>query len=165
MKKIITLTAILALIPVAAGSSIQYKKVPVKAKIANEKPEKLVVRIEKHIEKHGKGNVNARQLAVALSKTKYPKVLAAMGHTESNFNPYAVSRKGAKGIFQLLDYPKGMSIHDYHSNAQEAQRVLEKKMNTRIAKGNVWKAVELYCGTGSEAKVYRKKVYRRWQMI
>ena len=59
------------------------------------------------------GNLHALVVAAARQEGVPPPLLAAVVQAESNFNPRAVSRAGAKGLTQLMDgTAAGLGVHD-----------------------------------------------------
>lgn len=95
-------------------------------------------------------------------------LLIAMARVESSANPFAVSKVGARGVWQVMG--REASSRGYHpvymhlinENLVVAKDILYYK-SSRVNNG--WRAVRYYNGTGIHAKAYEKKVQKIYQTI
>lgn len=99
-----------------------------------------------------------------VSDSSCPLFMLALMKTESNFNPTAVSHKGAMGLGQVMPYHEKTlkdagiisemrDIFDIQAGVQATNFMWDTKMTQ--AKGNIDKALELYLGTHRESYVNR----------
>jgi len=102
----------------------------------------------------------AEQIVDSVVKTSYPLFLLALIKTESNFNPTAVSKKGAMGLGQIMPQHEKLLIQagilremrdvfNIPIGIQATEFVWEFKISE--AEGNINKALALYLG------VHRKR--------
>ncbi|MCL2760753.1 MAG: transglycosylase SLT domain-containing protein [Desulfuromonadales bacterium] len=74
----------------------------------------------------------------------------------------AVSRCGALGVWQLMPeraISHGFKPADMTNDEKCATAAIEElTLKLKMASGNISKAKRLYCGTGSEARVYESRV-------
>ena len=95
-------------------------------------------------------------------------LIAVLGvmEVESHFNPYVVSRKGARGLMQVmytiwkkeLDLKNTNELHDIEKGTEAGIRVLRKYLDKE--KNNMDKALKRYNGLGKGSDPnYIKKVY------
>ena len=83
-----------------------------------------------------------------------PDLIRAMIKTESNFNPKAVSPKGAQGLMQLMpDTAAGLGVEDAFDPSQNIQGGAEYMKNMLMNFGQVEKALAAYnAGPGAVQK-------------
>lgn len=84
-----------------------------------------------------------------------PKLIKAVIQTESNFNPNAVSRAGAKGLMQIMDFnSRAMGVKDPFDPAQNVDagaRILRGQLNHF---GDLSKAIAAYNAGGPTVDRY-----------
>ena len=127
-------------------------------KVIVTKQSAMTRRIARFALKYGVERDIALEFGEVLSKKKHPRVYAAIAARESSFNPRAIGTSGEKSAFQILNWPKGKNPRSIKVSADEAEVVLEVKKAS--AKGNLWKAVERYNGSGQQARNYAKDIKR-----
>lgn len=127
------------------GSTVSFKK---------QKP--LVTKLTRFALRHGANNGDAVEFAVALSRTKHPTILARIGARESGFNPKAHGTLDDSGAYQVRESNYGKVPEDIHGQTRQAERAFNDKL--KRAKGNVWKAVEFYNGSGPKARSYAQHI-------
>lgn len=98
-----------------------------------------------------------------------PGLVMAIVDVESNFNPYAISRAGARGLMQVMPFwlkeigKPGDSLFDVRTNLRFGCTILKHYLKKE--KGNITGALSRYNGSRGKYK-YPKKVYyaldNRW---
>lgn len=112
-------------------------------------------RLSEFFAKHG--SPAPREMAVAVSATKRPALMAAIAVRESNGTPWAVGDNGeAKGSFQVWDRYHGKVSSDPVEQALQAERILEDLVASE-PRGRLLHALSAY-NTGS----YHKRVGHRY---
>lgn len=96
----------------------------------------------------------------AASKFGLPAhILKTMGAVESEFIPTRVSPAGAVGVMQIMPFNFGLeglneqTARDPLSSIMAGASHLKRKI--KLAGGNFWKGVEMYNGSGPDARAYR----------
>lgn len=103
------------------------------------------------------GSPEPEAMACAVTKTKNPKLMAAMAVVESNGNHRAVGDSGAsKGAFQVQAKHWGEVPSTATEQAQQAERILEELVAS--SRGSLLKGLSKYNGRGQQAKRYADKV-------
>lgn len=99
-----------------------------------------------------------------------PELVLALIEVESNFNPYAISSAGARGLMQVMPFwlkeigKKGDSLFRVQTNLRYGCTIL--KYYLKKEHGNIPRALALYNGSAG-SRVYPERVYKayytRWQ--
>lgn len=90
-------------------------------------------------------------------------LITAMIENESSFYPTAISKVGAKGLMQIYTLEcntiplNERKLFEIDYNIQCGICILKDKL--RMANGNHYEAVKLYCGAGPVAERYAAKVF------
>lgn len=94
-----------------------------------------------------------------------PELVLAVIHVESNFNPYAISRVGARGLMQVMPFwlkeigRPGDSLFDVRTNLRYGCTILKYYLEKE--KGNLVHALARYNGSRGR-RTYPAKVYQVW---
>lgn len=98
-----------------------------------------------------------------------PNLVLAVIDVESNFNPYAISSAGARGLMQVMPFwlkeigKPGDSLFDIRTNLRYGCTILKHYLKKE--KGNITRALARYNGSRGKYR-YPKKVYHaldnRW---
>ena len=96
-----------------------------------------------------------------------PALVLSVIEVESNFNPYAISKAGARGLMQIMPFwlkvlgkdKQGESLFDMRTNLRYGCTILKHYLDKE--KGDITRALARY--NGSRGKYgYPKKVYSAW---
>jgi soluble lytic murein transglycosylase-like protein len=92
-----------------------------------------------------------------------PELVLAVIHVESNFNPYAISRVGARGLMQVMPFwmkeigKPGDSLFRLQTNLRYGCTILKYYLDKE--KGNLMHALARYNGSPGE-RTYPAKIYQ-----
>jgi len=128
---------------------------------------KLIQYVYRHSNKIDRST--ARHIVDEVLETKHPLILLSLMKAESDYNPSAVSRKGARGIGQVMWTKelkdKGVrtprDLFNIHTNVRAMEYVYDKKL--KRAHGNRLKAVEYYFGAHNSK--YLEKVVETYMRL
>lgn len=96
-----------------------------------------------------------------------PALVLSVIEVESNFNPYAISKAGARGLMQIMPFwlkilgkdKKGNSLFDVRTNLRYGCTILKHYLDKE--KGDITRALARYNGSRGKYN-YPKKVYHAW---
>jgi soluble lytic murein transglycosylase len=93
--------------------------------------------------------VTQKQLLYELAGTEKvdPMLLAAIIKSESGFNPFAESRRGALGLMQLMPDTAAQMAHELKINYQDADDLYTQEVNLRIGAHYFAKLLRSYNGS------------------
>ena len=163
MKRTLLVLALVALLPKICSSGVYSKHVTSESVIENRagvissvKRSSLSRRIEKFAVAHGADPAIAPELAELLAACEFPRVLAAMGAKESNFNPRAVGKAGEIGAWQVRAKYWGHPGRTLSSQALKSESILRDLVAE--SNGKLESAVRRYNGAGPKAVRYAAHV-------
>lgn len=106
------------------------------------------------------GSPEPEVMACAVTKTKNPKLMAAIAIVESNGNHRAVGDSGfSKGAFQVQARHWGEVPSTATEQAQQAERILDELV-AASPRRSLRSGLAKYNGKGQQAKRYADKVLR-----
>jgi len=96
-----------------------------------------------------------------------PALVLSVIEVESNFNPYAISKAGARGLMQIMPFwlkilgkdTSSDSLFNVRTNLRYGCTILKHYLDKE--KGNTTRALARYNGSRGKYN-YPKKVYRAW---
>jgi soluble lytic murein transglycosylase len=93
--------------------------------------------------------VTQKQLLYELAGTEKvdPMLLAAIIKSESGFNPFAESRRGALGLMQLMPDTAAQMAHELKINYQDADDLYTQEVNLRLGTHYFAKLLKSYNGS------------------
>lgn len=114
------------------------------------------------IHKRGTPERVAADFAEALSQTRWPATLAAIGAAEGTFNPNEPrGSAGEMGAFRIIPKHWGKVPKDIAGQVRQAERVFAKL----VAQYGYRKAIVRYNGSGPRAEAYAQWVLKQVRRI
>lgn len=103
------------------------------------------------------GSTDPEQMAVAVTHTKRPALMAAIAVRESNANPHSIGDGGdSRGAFQVQSRHWGKVPKDALSQAKQAEQILEELLEASNAKRSLRYALAQYNGGSKPPRISYK---------